>query len=639
MRHVTRTLSKVLALPLALTAWACSDTSTPTDLMDIPVASAVSVSFQAGNGDQFLFLPPLAPGKPTAALATGLDLSVTICGPSGPCEDVAAKEEDDHYQVNWKSAKAQAGAEYTFTVHGSGYLDGFMLGEIKITPESKGKDKAGSTFPIKFWVGETLGDAVAAVSDCVGDDRCNADVVPESVTTTIVTQDENGATMGELIFPPEAVPAGGLIVTLDCRQGGYDPGDGPLPTDLDQWPLFCHVDARNPDGSEFTGVLPGEASIEVCVVDELTDPINQGPYHGFVNHDDLVLGKSHTGVDFTFLAPGPESLSCIGATVQTASASPVGRFFDAIGSRLAWALSPVLPQKLYARAMMFRDGGVGGLVSSFSDINPVQPAIIDGHVTYDAGNTGIAGVTVTLSGAASASTTTDGTGYYAFGPLQAAQGGGSSYTVAVSGTPTFVTPSQNVSVTGSGTYTTDFQAVTTFGLNTGATFASSYFGGNGGGTFTASCPAGYVGVGLSGTVGAYLGAAIWNLGIECRQLLPDGSLGASVKVGSAGSGDYTGLPTAFVGTCSSGQLLSGVNGAIGGYMGSVGGECATLSRLANATGGSDSAIGPWSGVGTLSGPWAQSCPAGYAVTALTGRAGWVVDGLAFQCTQVTEQLL
>ncbi len=452
MKHLSRTLPEVLALALVLAPSACQDSSAPTALLDVPVAQSVVVDFQAGNGAQFLFLPPLANGKPSAPMAEGLDLSVTICDPSAACEVLAAKEEDDHYQANWKSDKARAGTAYSVSVSGSG----IPLGELTVTLESKGNDKAGSTFPIKFWVGQTLGGAIAEVSDCVGDDRCNAEAVPPGETTTIVTEDENGATMGEVVFPPAAVPAGGLIVTLDCREGGYDPGDGPLPTALDQWPLFCHVDVKNPDGSAFTGSLASNASIEICVVDEL-EP-GQAPYHGFADHHDLVLGKSTTGSDFMFLPMGPEALNCEGATTTVASASPAGRIFDAIGSRLATLLSPILPRRLYARTMMFRDGGVGGLVSSFSDINPVEPAIIAGTVTYGAGGGGIGGVTITLGGDASAVTTTDSLGSYSFGPLQAAVGG-SSYTVTVSGLPageTLAAPSQVVGVGGSGTFAADF---------------------------------------------------------------------------------------------------------------------------------------------------------------------------------------
>ena len=454
MKSLTRTLPKVLAPVFLLAASACQDTSGPTTLLDLPIASSVVIDFQAGDGDQFLFLPPLASGEPSAPLATGLDLTVTICDPTDACETTTAREEDDHYQVNWKSSKAQVGIEYAVTVNGSG----ISLGELTLTLEKKGNDKAGRTFPIKFWVGETLGEAVAEVADCLGDDRCNAAVVPadETVPTTIVTEDENGATMGEVTFPPASVPEGGLIVTLDCRQGGFDPGEGPLPTALDQWPLFCHVDVANPDGSAFTGSLASDASIEICVVDDLIS--GQSAFHGFVDHADLLLGKSSTDTDFAFLPPGPESLSCAGATT-TASASPAQRVLDALGTRLARIFSPVMPEKLYARPVMFRDGGVGGLVSSFSDINPVSPAIIAGTVSFGGSGSGIAGVTVTLSGDAAASTTTNTAGAYSFSPLPAALTG-SSYTVTVSGLPvgeTLATSSQAVSVTGSGTFVADFE--------------------------------------------------------------------------------------------------------------------------------------------------------------------------------------
>ena len=617
----------------------CEDTSGPTDALDVPVANAVVVDFQAGGGSQFLFLPPLAPGSPSAPLATGLDLSVRICDPSDDCQVVEAKEEDDHYHANWKSSKARAGTEYSVTVEGSGVT----LGRIRITLEHKGKDKAGSTFPIKFWVGNTLGNAVAAVADCVGDDRCNAQVVPDAPTTsiTIETQDENGATMGGVTFPPAAVPAGGLIVTLDCRQGGYAPGDGPLPTDLDQWPLFCHVDVRNPDGSAYVGSLPGDASIEICVVDDDIQPT----YHGFPDHDDLLLGKSSTGTDFMFLPPGPESLDCTGATTQTAMASPVGRMIDALGSKLAWALSPIAPKKLYARRMRFRDGGVGGLVSSFSDINPVEPAYITGTVTDGDTDAPIPGIIVTLGGDASMADTTDALGGYAFGPLQAAAGGGSSYTVTVAGPPVFPTPSQFVSVTGSGTFTADFASEVTvaYSLVPASTFDTPAFGGTGGSAYALICPAGYVGVGIDGTQTSWFGwSTLWGVSISCRQLLPDGNLGASTVVGAAGGGGGATSNVPFSGTCTGGQLLVQISGYTttgNAYeVNTLAAECATVTRVADVLGGSDSSLGPWSGFGAAPGPipFNQACGPGYAVTGLVGRQGNILDSIGLRCTQLTD---
>lgn len=631
------TLARALAVPLLLAVASCRDAPGPTDLLDVPMEAAVVVDFQAGEGSQFVFLPPLHAGQPAGPLGKGLDLSVSVCDPSDDCQVLAAKEEDDHYHANWKSSKAQAGTEYTITVTGSGVT----LGRMRITLEANGKDKAGSTFPIKFWVGETLGDAVAAVADCVGDDRCNAEPVPDGTTTSIVTLDENGGTMGQLIFPDEAVPAGGLIVTLDCREGGYAPGEGPLPTDLDQWPLFCHVDVRNPDGSEYVGSLPDEASIEICVVDDDLQP----SYHGFVDHHDLLLGKSHTGSDFMFLPEGPESLDCTGATTTVAAASPVERVFGAIGSRLARVLSPVLPQKLYARSFRFRDGGVGGLVSSFSDINPVEPAYITGTVTD--GDTGdpIAGIVVTLGGDATGATATDAGGNYTFGPLQAAAGGGSSYTVTVTGPPVFATPSQAVLVTGSGTFTADFASEVTvaYALVPASTFDTPAFGGLGGSAYALICPAGYVGVGINGTRTSWYGwSTLWNVSISCRELLPDGDLGASTVVGTAGGGGGTASNVPFSGTCAGGQVLV----AISGYtttgnayeVNTLAAACATVTRVADALGGSDSSLGPWSGSGAAPGPvpFNQPCGPGYAVTGLVGRQGNILDSVGLRCTQLTD---
>lgn len=429
-------------VPALLLVAACTDSPAPTgpgSEMDLPIAASLVVNFEAGDGAQFLFLPPLSDGKPTEPLATGLELTVTVCGDgeSPSCVELEAVEEDDHYRANWKSGKGSASDAFSIVVSGFGK----PLGELTLTLENRGSEKSGRTFPIKFWVGE----GIAAEVFCGEEVRCNAAVVPDEGTTTIATEDETGNTIAEVTFPPEAVPEGGLVVTVDCRVGGFDPGDpgdGPLPTDLDQWPMFCHIDVLNPDGTEFVGDLPGDATLEVCVVDEFIDP----DFHPFFNIANLLLGKSTDGTDFEFLPLGPSTLKCV--DISTTAAGPATRALRSIGSRLASLFSPVLPQKLYASMSMFRDGGVGGLIRSFSDVNPVEPASIAGTVTDGLGDP-IIGVTVTLTGLTSATATTDGSGDYSFEPLQA-EVGGTVYTVTVSGLPFLV------DVTGSGLFVADF---------------------------------------------------------------------------------------------------------------------------------------------------------------------------------------
>ena len=443
--NMNRTHSKLAALwvvPAVLLAAACSDSQGPTTLgtdTDLPIATSVVVDVESGGGADFLFLQPLSAGNPTAPLATGLDLMVTVCHATDGCVEIEAVEEDDHYHANWKSNKKKKGETYSVEVSGFG----IVLGKLTLGLESKGSEKAGRTFPIKFWVGEGIGEVVEDIQDCVGDDRCNAEVAPAGETTVITTQDEDQNTMAVLTLPSAAPPPGGLVVTVDCRIGGFDPGEGPLPTALDQWPLFCDITALNPDGTEFTGVLGTPATLDVCVVDDLLQP----PYHDFgLTVANLLLGKSTGPSNFEFLPLAASALTC--DDITTVAVGPATGMLRSIGSKLASIFEPVLPQKLYAGMSLVRDGGVGGLISSFSDINPVEPASIAGRVT-DGDGTALAGLTVTLSPGAMA-TVTDVNGDYSFGPLAAAVGG-TLYTVTVSPLPPRV-----VNVTGSGVFHADF---------------------------------------------------------------------------------------------------------------------------------------------------------------------------------------
>lgn len=106
-------------------------------------------------------------------------------------------------------------------------------------------------------------------------------------------------------------------------------------------------------------------------------------------------------------------------------------------------------------------------------------------------------------------------------------------------------------------------------LNTAATFTSPEYGGGGGGPFTVACPAGAVGVGLSGTAGGWQfgPGGLWNVGIECQSLLGDGSLaGAVSKVGNQGTGTTGYAATPFLGICAGGEMLSAMNGTWPGYV-------------------------------------------------------------------------
>ena len=198
---------------LFVTACTGSDAIGPDSEIDVPVEFAVEVDFESGDGAQFLFLQPLSNGKPTEPLATGLELTVTICDESDECDKFEAVEQDDHYRVNWKSDKKSADEDFSVVVTGFG----IVLGELTLTLEKKGKEKAGRTFPIKFWIGEGIGAVVAEVQDCEEANLCNSEPVPPGEDITITTEDEDGsgAPVAAITFEADDVPAGGLVVIVE----------------------------------------------------------------------------------------------------------------------------------------------------------------------------------------------------------------------------------------------------------------------------------------------------------------------------------------------------------------------------------------------------------------------------------------
>lgn len=431
----------------------------------VPVqVSAVEVGLEP---DGFAWLRPLSAGRADGPLVSGLAPVVRICdlAPTDNvgCATVAASEDDDAYAAEWNTERSWR--DHRFSLEAM--LQGIVVARAEVLLEQGGAQNAGRTLPIRFWIGEDL-----AVADCLGDDRCNAEGIDPAVGATIITRDENGNIMAALTIPPNSAPEP-IQIVLDCREDGYAPATGPLPTSLDQWPLFCKVDATDLAGNPFTGSLApsNPATIEICVVDDLIT--SQGPWHGFSDHTALVLGKSNGPSSFEYLpvVGTPTLPDCVGRTVTTAD---VGGFGDLLDRTFDGLLDLVGPTELHASRVR-RDGGVGGTLSAFSDINPVSPAYIDVSVT-DFGGSPVPGVTIDVAGGGfSASAATDGTGVARF-LVPSAPGGGTTYGVTLDestlpGAPLLGSNTRSVAVPGSGTFTAAF---TTGGQQVIVGFGSTY---------------------------------------------------------------------------------------------------------------------------------------------------------------------
>jgi hypothetical protein len=163
--------------------------------------------------------------------------------------------------------------------------------------------------------------------------------------------------------------------------------------------------------------------------------------------------------------------------------------------------------------------------------------------------------------------------------------------------------------------------------------------------FTDACPTGSVAVGLTGNAGEWFGwASHWNVALICRELLADGTLGATTVLTPHGGGDgNTNSTLTYSVSCPSGQVLVGGTGTWGIGLSSFVGNCATVARVTAGTGGYDSTIGPLNGSGAgLPGgdrptDFSAVCPAGYAATGLIGKEGVILDSVGFQCTKVVVQ--
>ncbi len=151
-------------------------------------------------------------------------------------------------------------------------------------------------------------------------------------------------------------------------------------------------------------------------------------------------------------------------------------------------------------------------------------------------------------------------------------------------------------------------------------------GGGGGTAFFDACPIGYVGTGLNIRYGNWLD----QIQLICRKLNLDGTLGATATTPARGGGG--GVPA--TGHCANNQIMAGQMFHASTWISRVGTPCATAARLKYATGGDDS----WLFMpGNSTGPFSfTACPAGQAITGISGRAGSWVDQLGFKCGKLDD---
>jgi hypothetical protein len=166
-------------------------------------------------------------------------------------------------------------------------------------------------------------------------------------------------------FAGVVIPPGALDHPIFIAISRLPNSPGPLPTGLDQYPLFYEF-IIYPDGdlnSSLETVGPSEAfaadvSVALCVLDD--------PPHSFGAPPSAVpdLALAHpdsTGNDIEILPPGPSGfIDCTDANTTALRTGPWSRF-------VATLFRPLTPALLLAMP-----GGVGGQASSFSPFGAVD---------------------------------------------------------------------------------------------------------------------------------------------------------------------------------------------------------------------------------------------------------------------------
>ena len=154
------------------------------------------------------------------------------------------------------------------------------------------------------------------------------------------------------------------------------------------------------------------------------------------------------------------------------------------------------------------------------------------------------------------------------------------------------------------------------------------YGGQGGNGFTRSCGAGKVLTGLMARSGLLLDA----VGILCRPINGDGSLGPESQVGSLAGG---GSGTLITGRCETGKVARGANVNYGSFVNGLYVHCATWDKtqrkwVAGTIGGFGTNS---SGVKSPTTEQEMCEVATQPVNGIRGRASALVDAIGFICDE------
>ena len=166
----------------------------------------------------------------------------------------------------------------------------------------------------------------------------------------------------------------------------------------------------------------------------------------------------------------------------------------------------------------------------------------------------------------------------------------------------------------------------------GSSTALGQQGSCGGSNISRNCPAGYVAVGYQGNTGAWFD----NFRLVCRELLPDGSLGATTTTGNNGTSTSGSARGPYY--CPSGEVMVGAQVRAGDHMDYLRGRCMSVSDVvAGSNAGYTSSAGGMGNSGGGSNYGDRICPAGFAITGMTGSNRQYACRVSWTCTNLTLQ--
>ncbi len=337
-----------------------------------------------------------------------------------------------------------------------------------------------------------------------------------------------------------------------------------------------------------------------------------------------------------------------GCAVQTAAATPVGRFFASAWDRVRPAVNAVLPQPLHASARA--DLGFGGQILRLSTIFFWSRMPESIAISPSSGSVELPGAPLQLTvdemfhdGPPPVPVNVVSVNWASSNPSVATVDTAGLVTPVALGTATITATATNVKGFNN-QFMSASSAITVVPPAFALTNFSAMLGGTSGNPGYADCPAGQIAVGLQGTATSWYGwKTFFGVGVICSNVDASGvPTGPTTTVGSFGDGgdiNFRDGDTPFSLTCSSGLMVDLVGYNNSGWVGAIEVGCYSAADIAaNNVGQVPAASGfsVQSAIGVGPGIYGSgTCSAGHVATGIDVRDGNILDAIAFRCSPIS----